>query len=119
MRRGRALATSLISLALAALAACGGDDPTPTRTAVAVDDGHLVREAASRPTVPATRRGDLVETIHGEAVADPYRWLEKSDDAEVEAWDRAQTAHTKRMLSRVPGRDALRKAIREEEFTYV
>jgi hypothetical protein len=35
---------------------------------------------------PSTRRGDLVEKLHGVEVADPYRWLEdpKSEETKVD-----------------------------------
>ncbi|RMI14087.1 prolyl oligopeptidase family serine peptidase [Cellulomonas triticagri] len=39
---------------------------------------------------PAARRLDLVEDLHGRAVADPYRWLEDADADETEAWSTAQ-----------------------------
>jgi prolyl oligopeptidase len=39
---------------------------------------------------PASRRDDVVDTIHGVAVADPYRWLEDGASAETRAWIRAQ-----------------------------
>jgi prolyl oligopeptidase len=35
---------------------------------------------------PAAERLDLVEEIHGQAVADPYRWLEDPDDPRTRAW---------------------------------
>ena len=37
---------------------------------------------------PATRRDVVTETIHGVAVDDPYRWLERDDDAVFEWVDR-------------------------------
>jgi len=37
---------------------------------------------------PVTRRGDVVETLFGEEIADPYRWLENDvrNDSEVADW---------------------------------
>ena len=35
---------------------------------------------APPPAPPATRRDDLVEVLHGLAVADPYRWLEDNGE---------------------------------------
>lgn len=51
-----------------------------------------------------TRRVDLVETLHGQAVADPYRWLEDADDPEVVAWAGAQQARTDAALASLPER---------------
>jgi prolyl oligopeptidase len=55
---------------------------------------------------PHTRRSDLIETLHGVAVADPYRWLEDPDSPETRAWVDAQNALTQSMLGG-PQRDAL------------
>ncbi|MBL8775747.1 MAG: S9 family peptidase [Acidimicrobiales bacterium] len=66
---------------------------------------------ASEPAVPApppTRRLDLVETLHGIEVADPYRWLEADDDPEVTDWVAAQNARSRALLDALPGRDAIR-----------
>jgi prolyl oligopeptidase len=60
-----------------------------------------------------TRKDDLVEWLHGIAVADPYRWLEEGDSAAVRAWDDAQNTQTRTWLERVPARDALRARIRD------
>jgi len=65
--------------------------------------------AATADAPPPTRKGDVVETLHGEAVADPYRWLEDEASPEVQAWTASQTAYTRRMLDGLPGRAALAK----------
>jgi prolyl oligopeptidase len=41
---------------------------------------------------PAARRDDLVEDLHGQRVADPYRWLEDADSPDTTAWLAAQDA---------------------------
>src|SRR5204862_5284172 len=55
---------------------------------------------------PPARVEELVETIHGVPVADPYRWLEDPDSLETNAWIEAQNALTRSMLAG-PDRDAL------------
>ena len=54
-------------------------------------------------SVPPTRREDVVDTYHGTAVPDPYRWLEDGDDPEVTAWVAAQNELTRATLD-VPAR---------------
>ncbi|HYD25892.1 MAG TPA: prolyl oligopeptidase family serine peptidase [Croceibacterium sp.] len=58
------------------------------------------------PDYPETRRGDVVETLFGEAIADPYRWLENDvrSDAEVADWVARQNAVTDAYLARLPAR---------------
>jgi prolyl oligopeptidase len=54
---------------------------------------------------PRTRRDeDLVETLHGEEVADPYRWLEDPDAPETAAWVEAQNGVTESHLETLPAR---------------
>jgi prolyl oligopeptidase len=60
---------------------------------------------------PPARRGDVVETHHGVAVADPYRWLEAMDSAETRGWVAAENAITDAYLGKLPGRAALRQRI--------
>jgi prolyl oligopeptidase len=55
---------------------------------------------------PPARVDQLVETLHGVPVADPYRWLEDADSPETRAWVDAQNALTRSMLDG-PQRDAL------------
>lgn len=69
---------------------------------------------APRPAYPPTRTSDVVDVLHGERVADPYRWLEDNASREVEAWDRAQRALLRQVLDAVPGREALRARLDAE-----
>jgi prolyl oligopeptidase len=62
--------------------------------------------AAANPAVP-TRAEPTIDTLHGVAVADPYRWLEDADSPEVQAWTEQQNALTRRQLDAFPGRRAL------------
>jgi prolyl oligopeptidase len=70
--------------------------------------------APARPAYPATRQADVVDVVHGERVADPYRWLEDDHAPEVVAWDRAQQGFTRRRLDAVPRREELRRRIETE-----
>src|SRR5690606_10820955 len=51
--------------------------------------------------------------LHGVRVPDPYRWLEDGDSEEVAAWTAAQNAHTRTVLDRIAGRDALKSQVTE------
>ena len=51
--------------------------------------------------------------LHGEPVADPFRWLEDGESPEVRAWDEAQNEATRAFLEKAPGGDALRARVRE------
>ncbi len=57
---------------------------------------------------PEARRVATTETIHGQEVADPYRWLEDPDSDETKAWLAAQDDLCRAVLDREPGRDWLR-----------
>ena len=68
---------------------------------------HPAASADAKPAYPATERGDTVETQFGDAVADPYRWLENDvrSDAKVAAWVAAQNDVTESYLDTLEGRD--------------
>ena len=70
--------------------------------------------AGVRP--PASAIDPMIDTLHGVAVSDPYRWLEgdNSDPSNpgqvtpaVAAWTDAQNQYTRDVLDRFPGRQAL------------
>ena len=67
----------------------------------------------TEPRYPATRREDVVDVLHGEPIADPYRWLENGDDPETAAWTRRQNALTEDWLSRQPARERIRRRLDE------
>ncbi|MER3413651.1 MAG: S9 family peptidase [Armatimonadota bacterium] len=62
---------------------------------------------------PTTRKMDLVETIHGVKVADPYRWLEEMDSPAVKDWIERQNKVTFAYLKAIPGREGIRKRLTE------
>ncbi|MCB9831814.1 MAG: S9 family peptidase [Planctomycetes bacterium] len=70
---------------------------------------------AQHQPYPETRKLDLVESLHGVEVADPYRWLE--DDVrvskEVRAWVEAQNRVTFDFLGKIPERERIRARLAE------
>lgn len=65
------------------------------------------------PEPPPTRREEIVETLHGVEIADPYRWLEESQSVETRAWLEAQNAFTRNDLDAWPGRESLWRRLSE------
>ena len=63
--------------------------------------GASLRAADLRP--PDTRTAPVVDTLHGVAVADPYRWLEDQAAPETRAWIESQNAYTDAVIERAPG----------------
>jgi prolyl oligopeptidase len=65
------------------------------------------------PDYPAAPRGDDADDLHGEHVADPYRWLENADSEQTQAWSTAQDELFGAHQSRWPRRDAFRARVAE------
>ncbi|WP_089305302.1 prolyl oligopeptidase family serine peptidase [Geodermatophilus pulveris] len=62
---------------------------------------------------PSAERLDLVEHLHGHAVADPYRWLEDPADPRTASWTAAQDELTAGALAALPLRDRLAARLAE------
>lgn len=56
------------------------------------------------PSPPPLNAEELVETLHGQPVSDPFRWLEPGDAPEVVAWQDAWTAISTARLAALPAR---------------
>jgi prolyl oligopeptidase len=110
----------VLSLALAALAACAGTKPTPPST----DEGPSTQPASTQITAvqsekvamnkyPQSKKGDVVDDLHGNKVADPYRWLEDADAEDTKAWVTEQNKLTFGWLDKIPARAALKTRLTE------
>jgi prolyl oligopeptidase len=65
------------------------------------------------PRPPETRRVDIVDTLHGVEVTDPYRWLEDQQSAETRAWIDAQKAYAETIVGESPERQRFRARLEE------
>jgi prolyl oligopeptidase len=54
---------------------------------------------------------DAADLLHGETIADPYRWLEDGSDPETRAWTDQQNALTEAWLARRPAREVIRRRL--------
>ncbi len=66
-----------------------------------------IAQGMAAPTYPETRRDEAqVETLFGETIADPYRWLEEDvrNSPEVADWVERQNAVTQAYLDQLPAR---------------
>ena len=55
----------------------------------------------------------VTEMLHGVPVIDPYRWLEDQNSPRTRNWIAEQTQYARTYLDAIPGRDRIRKRIRE------
>ena len=65
------------------------------------------------PSPPDTARDPVVDTLHGVAIADDYRWLEDQDSPETRAWIAEQNAYAERIVGDTPLRRGLETRLRE------
>jgi prolyl oligopeptidase len=101
-----------------ALVACGGasgsqlpvDPPAPVAEAPAKSPEV---QMAPKHSWPATRAADITETLHGQRLADPYRWLEDAESPEVQAWMTAQDDYARAELAKSPQRDEITARLKQ------
>lgn len=106
-----ALLGLLNACALLALSACGDATPSPQ---TAAPTSIRKPESVSERKIPLrTRKDETVDVIGGVHVADPYRWLEDGESAEVKAWTDKQNETTRAYLDAIAGRDALAAEVTE------
>ena len=70
-------------------------------------------QGISVPPPPPTEAREIVETLHGVEVRDPYRWLEDQESPATRAWIDAQNDYTDTVLGMLPGRERLRELAAE------
>ncbi len=62
---------------------------------------------------PSTRQDNQVDIYHGNAVKDPYRWLENPDTEETQAWIEAQNELTFNYLEQIAEREPIKQRLTE------
>jgi prolyl oligopeptidase len=87
--------------------------PPPAATAPAASPAGAPAGGEPRLPYPASRRVDVVDTLHGVRVSDPYRWLEDASSDEVKTWMQAQATFAREKLAVLPERAALVTRFRE------
>lgn len=89
-----------VALAIA-IAGCSQDPVQPS--------AEVNKTEAAIPALnyPVTKTVELVETLHGVDIADPYRWLESDirEDSAVASWVAAENAVTLQYLEGLKGRE--------------
>ena len=91
---------TVLGLALAACSTAPGAPP-------------VVRETAKPP--PPLAAGPQTDTYWGVTLADPFRRLEDTRDAQVQQWMKAQADAAASTLARLPGRQPLLERMRQIE----
>ncbi|MGH9431493.1 MAG: prolyl oligopeptidase family serine peptidase, partial [Terriglobia bacterium] len=65
------------------------------------------------PPPPRTQRDNIQDVIFGVTIPDPYRWLEDQKSPQTRAWIDEQDTYSHSILSKIPGREAIRKRLSE------
>jgi prolyl oligopeptidase len=68
---------------------------------------------AVEPRPPDTRTTETTDTLHGVAVADPYRWLEDQAAPETRAWIDSENAYTQGVIGALPGKERIEHRLTE------
>jgi prolyl oligopeptidase len=79
--------------------------------AVAAVLASCKNDSQEKINYPVTKTGEVVDTIFGTPVADPYRWLEDDMSEETAEWVKEQNVVTFGYLEKIPYREALKKKL--------
>ena len=71
------------------------------------------RAAAPEGAPPVAPLHPVTDIYWGQKIVDPYQWMEDEKSLEFQAWMKGQSDHTRTVLSRLPGRAALKERIAE------
>jgi prolyl oligopeptidase len=86
----------------------------PSLLAAALVLATAVHAADAPPPTPAR---PVHETLAGQAVVDPWRWLEDADSAEVKAWIDAQNKYTEATVAAMPQGQTLTDRVKQLAIT--
>src|SRR5690349_496808 len=62
-------------------------------------------ETKSSPPLAPVK--EVVDDYYGTKIADPYRYMEKIDDPQVQAWLKQQNEYARAMVAHAPERDTI------------
>jgi prolyl oligopeptidase len=65
------------------------------------------------PSPPPSPTYGVVDTLHGERIPDPFRWLEDGESGETRSWTSEQNRFTRDYLDRVPARPFIRARLEQ------
>lgn len=71
----------------------------------------LAQHSLHTPSYPNTKQGRTIDKLHGESIADPYRWLEDDLSKETEAWVKSQNQKSFEYLGKLPLRSNFKQEI--------
>ncbi|MBS1489527.1 MAG: S9 family peptidase [Bacteroidetes bacterium] len=74
-------------------------------------------KSAQSITYPVSQKGNVVDTLFGTPVADPYRWMENDTSQQTADWVAAQNEITFGYLKQIPFREKIRARL-EKVFNY-
>ncbi|MCG8408832.1 MAG: prolyl oligopeptidase family serine peptidase [Phycisphaerales bacterium] len=60
---------------------------------------------------PKTKKVEVVDTIHGVKISDPYRWLEDDNAEDTKSWVQAQNKVTFGYLEQIPAREKVKSRL--------
>ena len=62
---------------------------------------------------PNTKFVNIIESIHGVKISDPYRWLEQTDSLEVREWIKKQNEYSNSLINNIEVKNKIKKRFRE------